>query len=649
MTALAPPIGAFLYVKLYGVAMKKRYTQKEIEILSKNPNVKHARENRITLTYEFRIKLYEHWCNGVSAKIVLEENSFDTNLLGSNFINSIIVNFKKHGKPSGAQNKKIHMYANTFHNTDEEIKLLLSSGLFVKSSTGIGFHPEFINELYHDYPTKSIEEGIQTHGIDPKIVGYQRIYQLKRQFDGEDIIKITTSYDVSVIEQLKDHPYIKRITMKQMVFHEQFYQEALCLKSMHIDRILEIFEIEPKLIYPKTKIRIKYQLSKLQKANCTPIVTKDINLLCKIENNRHIAMMELIDTAFAQCKECITYLSKAKRKALCQLIAKMPKDNENKYTIQAVLKKIGISKTSYYDILQNKSYGLREQQQKEQDQKDIKIIKEVIDYKGYPKGSRMIQMMMPNITEKSFSRGKILRLMRRGNLKCNIRKTNLHKRACKKMIERNTKENKLKRRFRLERPFVNLVTDVSYLKYGYNQTAYLSCVKDASSGRILGNVVSEYNDETLADDTLLELRNIEIREYSLLHSDQGILYLSPHYQQQVKDMGFTQSMSRRGNCWDNASQESFFGHFKDEVDYLNSTGIEGVASLVQDYMEYYNYERPQWTRNKMTPVAFESYLMDMSDDEFEVYQTVEKVKYEEMMKKAAIKAKKRATDIGVDA
>lgn len=378
-------------------------------------------------------------------------------------------------------------------------------------------------------------------------------------------------------------------------------------------------------------------------------MTDDIESLCHIEQNKHQAMMEMIDARLARCKECIPYLSCQKRKALCQLIQRMPEDIERIYTKRAILNKVGISKTSYYAILQNEAYGLKEQRQDVEDEADIDSIKQVMAYKGYPKGSRQITMMMPLLTGKALGRGKVLRLMRKGGLSCRVRKANNQKRASKEMLERNTKPNKLKRRFRLERPLKNILTDVSYLKYGIGQTAYLSCLKDASSGMILANIVSDHNDMQLVEDTLMELKKHPLDPECLIHSDQGILYLSPYFQQHVTEMGLIQSMSRRGNCWDNASQESFFGHFKDECDYRSCASVEEVAHKIEKYMEYYNNERPQWTRNKMTPIEFETYLLGMNDEDFSSYKCKEEQKYEKMMIEAAIKAKKRATDIGIEA
>ena len=68
-------------------------------------------------------------------------------------------------------------------------------------------------------------------------------------------------------------------------------------------------------------------------------------------------------------------------------------------------------------------------------------------------------------------------------------------------------------------------------------------------------------------------------------------------------------MSRRGNCWDNAPQESFFGHMKDEMDYKSCNTFEELQFVVDDYMDYYNNFRCQWNLKKLTPVQFRNQLL----------------------------------------
>ena len=70
-----------------------------------------------------------------------------------------------------------------------------------------------------------------------------------------------------------------------------------------------------------------------------------------------------------------------------------------------------------------------------------------------------------------------------------------------------------------------------------------------------------------------------------------------------------QSMSAKGSAIDNAPIESFFGHLKDELEYKTCSSFEELRLKISDYMQYYNYERKQWTRNKMTPVEYRDHLL----------------------------------------
>lgn len=68
-------------------------------------------------------------------------------------------------------------------------------------------------------------------------------------------------------------------------------------------------------------------------------------------------------------------------------------------------------------------------------------------------------------------------------------------------------------------------------------------------------------------------------------------------------------MSRRGNCGDNAPQESFFGHFKDEVNFKSCNSIDDVKAEIDNYIDYYNNYRYQWNLNKMAPVKYRNHLI----------------------------------------
>jgi putative transposase len=95
----------------------------------------------------------------------------------------------------------------------------------------------------------------------------------------------------------------------------------------------------------------------------------------------------------------------------------------------------------------------------------------------------------------------------------------------------------------------------------------------------------------------------------IIHSDQGLHYTHPEYLKRVKVMGLTQSMSRKGNCWDNAPIESFFGHLKDEVDFRSCNTFEELTDLIGEYMYEYNEHRYQWNLQKMAPKEFRNHLL----------------------------------------
>jgi len=341
---------------------------------------------------------------------------------------------------------------------------------------------------------------------------------------------------------------------------------------------------------------------------------------------------------FERIRKILPSLTPEQKKALCIWIRDLPHDRYD-YSIRSILKRIGISKSSYYSILSNDDYGMKERQ----DEIDIQHIRKVMDYKGFRKGTRTIYMMLPDICGVHFGRNKILRLMRKYNCICAIRRERTELKTSKEILKNNRKPNLLKRGFRLARPGEILLTDVSYLKYGLNRTEYLSCVKDAVSGRVVSHITSSGNDLNLAMDTIITLASAED---AIFHSDQGSLYFNDQFQNRIKELGYSQSMSRRGNCWDNASQESFFGHMKDECDLPGCSTPEEVKEMIDNYVYYYNNERPQWTRNKMTPAEYEDYLNSLSDSEYSDYLQNEQEKYDKMMKKAREKALKRAVELG---
>lgn len=268
-----------------------------------------------------------------------------------------------------------------------------------------------------------------------------------------------------------------------------------------------------------------------------------------------------------------------------------------------------VSRSGYYNYL--KSKDIRQQRENE----DI-LVRDVIlkafNYRGYKKGSRSIKMTLENEFKINYSRKRIQRIMRKYNILCPIRKANPYKRIAKATKEHSVVPNLLNRNFKQDIPGKVLLTDITYLPYGNGYMAYLSTVKDASTNEILAYNLSDRITLEIATNTINKLmknKNLKLREETFIHSDQGSHYTSPTFQKLLKLYKLGQSMSRRGNCWDNAPQESFFGHMKDEINYKNCTSLDELQSVIDDYMDYYNNHRCQWNLKKLTPVQYRNQLL----------------------------------------
>lgn len=207
---------------------------------------------------------------------------------------------------------------------------------------------------------------------------------------------------------------------------------------------------------------------------------------------------------------------------------------------------------------------------------------------------------------------KVRRLMKKYGLFCPIRKPNPYKKMMKALEESTIAPNLLERKFREYGPRVVLLTDITYLYYDSNRKCYLSSIKDAYTKEILVWVLSVNMEEDFVLNTvqmLLDNHKNELKTDCLIHSDQGVHYKVILFQELLKNNDIRQSMSRKANCWDNAPQESFHGHMKDEIDIIKCKTFEEVKTIIDTYINYYNNERPQWELAKLTPNEYYEYCI----------------------------------------
>lgn len=266
----------------------------------------------------------------------------------------------------------------------------------------------------------------------------------------------------------------------------------------------------------------------------------------------------------------------------------------------------GVSRSGYYAWL--KAAPVREQQE-EQDRRDFELILTAYRMHGYSKGARGIYMallhMEPPVV---MNLKKIRRLMDKFNLSCPIRKANPYRRMAKALKTSNVAENLLNREFECYGPRMVLLTDITYLPFN-GTFAYLSSILDAFTKQILAYVVSDSLEVDFVLETINQLidnHGISLHAETIIHSDQGCHYTSYSFISILKDRKLRQSMSRRGNCWDNAPQESFHGHMKDHVreKIAECTEFSEVKVIVDEYMDYYNNHRYQWELAKLAPNEF---------------------------------------------
>ncbi len=268
-----------------------------------------------------------------------------------------------------------------------------------------------------------------------------------------------------------------------------------------------------------------------------------------------------------------------------------------------------ISASGYYRWLHAEE---RRQLQARADEHDLALIKMHFYALHGKAGALVIKMRLERENGVTMNHKKIRRIMRTYKLVATIRQANPYRKMAKATQEHQTCPNLLKRQFDQGEPEKVLLTDITYLHYGHGQCAYLSCVKDGATKQILAHYLSSSLELVLVERTLqllIERFDGNVHPEAILHSDQGMHYTHPKIRLLVRKAGFRQSMSRKGNCWDNASMETFFGHMKDDLEYKSCATIQELRACIDNYIAYYNSGRYQWALKKMTPDEFRSHLL----------------------------------------
>ncbi len=168
--------------------------------------------------------------------------------------------------------------------------------------------------------------------------------------------------------------------------------------------------------------------------------------------------------------------------------------------------------------------------------------------------------------------------------------------------------NKLNREFAVQNPNQVWVADITYL-WTQEGWLYLAAVLDLFSRRIVGWALADHMREELVSEAFsMAIKKRKPCGELMHHSDRGTQYASSNYQALLKNNGIIVSMSRKGNCWDNAVMERFFGSLKSErTGGKNYISYAHAKADVIDYIEgFYNNRRLHSTLNYLSPIQYEN-------------------------------------------
>lgn len=261
--------------------------------------------------------------------------------------------------------------------------------------------------------------------------------------------------------------------------------------------------------------------------------------------------------------------------------------------------------TYYHRVLRSPTKTQLEQE----DDKYKAIIKEIFDDSKGRFGSMMIRAKMKE-QGYQISQNRILRLMREMDIQCNRSKGTLaeYKQAYHPRVY--TTGNKLNRQFKQTEPNRVWVSDITYLRT-LNGVCYLCVIIDLFSHRVVGHTLSHFQDVRIVIATVKKAFNSRGRPANvMLHSDQGRQYTSFDLELLLSRLNIEQSFSEAGVPYDNAVAESFFGCMKREELYRHVfKDINELAPVVDEYIQFYNEQRPHQALGMMTPCKFEESIL----------------------------------------
>lgn len=277
-----------------------------------------------------------------------------------------------------------------------------------------------------------------------------------------------------------------------------------------------------------------------------------------------------------------------------EAVVALVEEFKGQYSVTFLCKCIGTPRSTYYRWRNQGPKGKTELETE---------ITEICKRHKFLIGHRTVRAWLIRDYKRKVNRNTVQRIMQKYNLQCHVKPKRKNNTAGEMKV---VVPNHLKRNFDASRPNEKWVTDITYLPFGQSML-YLSTIMDLFNNEIIAYRISASQDVSLVINTLRDATEGRETNGLILHSDQGAQYTSNSFQRIAKEKGITTSMSRKGNCLDNAVIESFHSTIKSEEFY--SQGREFltnsiVIERVEKFINHYNQTRLQAKLNYLSPVEF---------------------------------------------
>jgi transposase InsO family protein len=265
-----------------------------------------------------------------------------------------------------------------------------------------------------------------------------------------------------------------------------------------------------------------------------------------------------------------------------------------------------VTRSNYYHWLNTDS-----SEKDLQTEADVTLVKNAFELLKRNAGSRSIKGYLDNEKSIVMSLRKIRRIMIEQGLEVQTQKK-FKNCNVSHIKDPRIQPNKLNRNFIVSYPNQVWVADITYIKTSTGWM-YLAAYIDLYSRKIVGWAIDTHMRSELVETALKRaLWNRKPPKGLMVHTDQGSQFISNSYRRLLKHWSIKQSMSRRGNCWDNAVIESFFKTLKTETIYQHPKliSVKEMKLVIAEYMGHYNHIRPHSTNGYLSPVKFEQKRME---------------------------------------